>query len=756
MTRLHQSPALPLPIALALALIITLAGSLASSVCHGQDTGLPQTGKGSDPPSRSPNIVFIFSDDHALQAIGAYGSTVNQTPQLDRLAKEGMVFDRSFCGNSICGPSRASILTGKHSHLNGFLRNGDRFDGAQVTFPKLLGKAGYQTAMIGKWHLETDPTGFDHWEVLPGQGHYYNPDFIQMDGSRKRYEGYCTDLVTEFSLDWLDRRDPDRPFLLMTQHKAPHRNWAPHPRHFGKYKLGTIPEPTTLFDDYSGRSALLKENEMSIAQHFHWGHDMKFKGPNLYPEHFVDGLPDGEYQRMTDAQKEQWDAYYEPENRAFLEKMQSGQLSDEEITRWKYQRYMHDYLGSVAAVDDSVGRVLDYLDANGLSENTIVIYASDQGFYLGEHGWYDKRWMFEESLRMPFLMRWPGVVVANSRSDAMIQNIDYAPTFLEIAGVDVPSEVQGESFLGVLKNGGVKTDQWRDAIYYAYYENDAVHAVPIHDGVRTERYKAMYFPRSSEWNLFDLETDPQEMKSVHDVEQYKPILAKLQERYRQLRKRYDVNSAAIPATRGDESWWKERDLAKRQQAKEGGFDLVFIGDSITQGWEGAGQAAWDAAFGGVRALNLGFSGDRTEHALWRLSRGQMGPNRPKAAVVLIGTNNTGHLMQSPEEIAVGVERIIETLQAKSPQTKILLLGVLPRGATADDLMRINNDRVNELVSRLDDQNLVFYKNIDQVFLEPDGTISTEVMPDRLHLSAEGYRRWADAIVPTLREWGVVP
>lgn len=752
MTWLHQSLSLPQP----LSLIMALAVSVLPSICLGENTGIKASGEGAGSPAKPPNIVFIFSDDHALQAIGAYGSKVNQTPQLDRLAKDGMVFDRSFCGNSICGPSRASILTGKHSHLNGFLRNGDRFDGAQVTFPKLLGQVGYQTAMIGKWHLETDPTGFDHWEVLPGQGHYYNPDFIQMDGSRKRYEGYCTDLVTEFSLDWLDRRDPDRPFLLMTQHKAPHRNWAPHPRHFGKYKLGTIPEPTTLFDDYSGRSKLLKENEMSIARHFYWGHDMKFKGENLYPEHFVGGMQDGEYRRMTDAQKKQWDAYYEPENREFLEKMRSGELSDDEITRWKYQRYMHDYLGSVAAVDDSVGRVLDYLDENGLSENTIVIYASDQGFYLGEHGWYDKRWMFEESLRMPLLIRWPGVVEANSRSGAMIQNIDYAPTFLEIAGVDPPPEIQGGSFLGVLKNGGVKTDQWRDAIYYAYYENDAVHMVPMHDGVRTERYKAMYFPRTSEWNLFDLETDPQEMKSVHDVEQYKPILAELQERYRQLREQYDVNSAAIPATRGDEPWWKERDLAKRQQAKEGGFDLVFIGDSITQGWEGAGQAAWDRAFADVRTLNLGFSGDRTEHVLWRLTRGQMGPSRPKAAVVLIGTNNTGHLMQSPEEIAVGVERIVETLRAKSPQTKILLLGVLPRGAASDDPMRVNNVRVNELVSRLDDQSRVFYKNIDDVFLEADGTISTDVMPDRLHLSGEGYRRWADAIVPTLRDWGVVP
>ena len=343
------------------------------------------TGGGAAKP---PNIVFIFSDDHALQAIGAYGSRVNETPQLDRLARAGMVFDRSYCANSICGPSRACILTGKHSHLNGFMRNEDRFNGAQMTFPKLLQQVGYQTAVIGKWHLVSQPTGFDHWEILPGQGSYYNPDFIQMDGSRKRYEGYCTDLIGDFSLQWLENRDPDRPFLLMSQHKAPHRNWSPHPRHFGKYKLGSIPEPETLFDDYSGRSQLLQENEMTIAKHFHWAHDMKFKGNNEFPQHFQGGIGNGEYQRMTPEQKQQWDAYYQPENEAFLAKLRAGELSDADVTRWKYQRYMHDYLGCIAAVDENVGRILDYLDEHNLADNTIVIYASDQGFYLGEHGWY--------------------------------------------------------------------------------------------------------------------------------------------------------------------------------------------------------------------------------------------------------------------------------------------------------------------------------------------------------------------------------
>jgi len=739
---------------ISLALLLVAAVHPSAVIAQTADEKLSAT-EPSTPRSR-PNIVFIFSDDHALQAMGAYGSKINQTVQLDRLARDGMIFDRSFCTNSICGPSRASILSGKHSHLNGFLRNGDRFDGSQTTFAKLLQASGYQTAVIGKWHLETDPTGFDFWEVLPGQGHYYNPDFLQMDGSRKRYEGYCTDLVTDFSLQWMEKRDKDRPFLLMTQHKAPHRNWAPHPRHFGKYKLGTIPEPETLFDDYAGRTKLLHENEMSIARHFHWAHDMKFKGPNLYPQHFVGGMNDGEYQRMTDQQRKTWDAYYDPENEAFLAKLQAGELSDTDITRWKYQRYMHDYLGAVAAVDDSVGRVLDYLDQNGLTDNTIVIYASDQGFYLGEHGWYDKRWMYEESLRMPFLIRWPGVVKPDTRSGAMIQNIDYGPTFLDAAGVDIPDEMQGRSLLPVLKNDGKATADWRDAIYYAYYENDAVHMVPMHDGVRTERYKAMRFPRTGEWNLFDLETDPQEMTSVHDVETYKPILAQLKKRYHELKQQYDVNSATIPASRGDEAWWKQRDNAKRALAKDENFDLVFIGDSITQGWEGAGKEAWEETIGSTPALNLGFSGDRTEHVLWRLTRNQMGPSRPTAAVVLIGTNNTGHLMQSPDEIAAGVEAIVNNLRTKSPKTKIMLLSILPRGADANDPMRINNEKVNAMISSLHDGEHVYYQNINQVFLEPDGTLSTEVMPDRLHLSPEGYRRWAAAIAPTLREWKVIP
>lgn len=701
-----------------------------------------------------PNILFIFSDDHAPQAIGAYGSKINQTPNLDRIAKEGATFHNSFCANSICGPSRACILTGKHSHVNGFLRNGNKFDGSQVTFPKLMQNAGYQTAVIGKWHLSTDPTGFDHWEVLPGQGSYYNPDLIQMDGSKKRFEGYCTDLITDHSLQWLKERDASKPFILMCQHKAPHRNWAPPPRHFSLYKDTDVPEPDSLFDDYSGRSELLKQNEMSIANHMFWEHDMKFHGQNLFPEHFSTGHKNGEYMRMTDTQKATWDAQYEPENEDFIRRMKAGELSDKDVVRWKYQRYIKDYLRCIQAVDDGVGRMLDYLDETGLAENTIVIYSSDQGFYLGEHGWYDKRWMFEESLKMPFLIRWPGVIQSGTNSTALIQNIDYAPTFLELAGAEVPTAIQGRSMVDLWRNQGKPSAAWRDAIYYAYYENAAVHNVPVHDGIRTDRYKLMYFPRTREYNLFDLQTDPYEMQSVHDSQAYERILAGMKQRYEDLRKMYDVNSAVIPATRGDEPNWKKRDQQLTRKAKTGGADLAFIGDSITEGWEGAGKAVWNQRYANRNAINLGIGGDRTEHVIWRLTHGNLGKIKPKVAVLLIGTNNTGHLDQDPEEVAQGVGRILEILKHRLPETKVVLHGVFPRGADKFDPKRLNNIAINQRIQRYADGKQVHYLEIGDEFLADDGTISKKIMPDQLHLSAKGYAIWADALEPKLKELGL--
>ena len=702
-----------------------------------------------------PNIVFIFSDDHAVQAIGAYGSKINQTPSIDRIANEGAVFVNSFCANSICGPSRACILTGKHSHINGFRRNGERFDGDQVTFPKLLQQAGYQTALVGKWHLGTNPTGFDYWEVLPGQGNYYNPDFLQMNGSQKTYAGYCTDLITDRAVKWLDEeRDKTKPFVLMCQHKAPHRNWSPAPRHLSMFDGKDVPEPESLFDDYSNRSPLLKENEMSIKDHFFWGHDAKLHGDNPYPDYFRSGIRNREYQRMNSEQKAAWDKQYEPENQAFLAKMKNGEMTEKDVISWKYQRYIKDYLRTIAALDENVGRVLDYLDENDLTDNTIVIYSSDQGFYLGEHGWYDKRWMFEESLKMPFVVRWPGVIKAGTQSTALIQNIDYAPTFLEAAGATIPESIQGRSLIPIFKNHSRATNDWRDAIYYAYYENDAVHEVPIHDGIRTQRYKAMFFPRGRQWQLFDLVKDPQEMHSVHGDEDYQPVLRGLQQRYHDLRNFYEVNTATIPMTRGDEDWWKRRNQAANRNAQKGGYDLAFIGDSITQGWEGNGKSVWEKFYGERNAINLGFGGDRTEHVIWRLTRGNLNNVKPKVAVLMIGTNNTGHHLQEPREVAAGVRSILDIVQEKTPNTKVLLLGVFPRGKDRFDEKRLNNTAINQLVHRFEDGDKVHYLDISESFLESDGTLSKEIMPDLLHLSEEGYKRWANSIETKLVEMGL--
>jgi N-acetylglucosamine-6-sulfatase len=490
--------------------------------------------------AQPPNIVFMFSDDHALQAISAYGGRfkdIAPTPNIDRLAKQGAVFERSFCTNSICGPSRAAILTGKHSHINGFIDNSSRFDGSQPTFPKYLQQAGYQTAVIGKWHLVTNPTGFDHWEILPGQGSYNNPDFIQMDGSTKRFEGYCTDLITDKTLDWLkNKRDKDKPFVLMTQHKAPHRNWFPAPRHYDLFNGGDLPEPPTLFDDYANRSKVLTKQEMTIANHFFWGWDMMLHGKPTDPR-FMPGLANSEYNRMSDAEKAAFDAVYGPQNEKLLADLAAGKMDDAALTRWKYQRYIKNYLRCIRALDENIGRVLDYLDEAGLAENTIVIYSSDQGFYLGEHGWYDKRWMFEESLAMPFLIRWPGVVKPGIRSKSLIQNIDYAPTFLEAAGVKVPEDMQGRSLLPVFKNDGNAPADWRSAIYYTY-SGESTHQVAEHYGVRNHRYKLFHLPDTSEWQLFDLEKDPQELKSVHDDPAYAKTREEMMAIYHDLRTLY--------------------------------------------------------------------------------------------------------------------------------------------------------------------------------------------------------------------------
>ena len=491
--------------------------------------------------AQKPNILFIFTDDHAVQSIGAYGSRINKTPNLDRLANQGAIFDRCFCCNSICAPSRAAILTGKHSHENGVMFNGNTFDGSQPTLPKYLKEGGYETAIIGKWHLRSAPTGFDHWQVLPGQGNYYNPDFLDATGT-KRYTGYVTDITTDLAIEWLDnQRDDSKPFLLMCQHKAPHRTWAPGPDHLTLYDDVEIPEPETLFDDYSNRTELLKNNEMMIAKHMVYDYDLKLSG-STEEDALGRAFKNPERERMTPEQRRKWDAAYEPKNKKF----QDAKLTGKDLVRWKYQRYIKDYLRCIASVDDNVGRLLDYLDQTGLADNTIVVYSSDQGFYLGEHGWYDKRWMYEESFRMPFIIKWPGVTKAGIRTDALAQNIDFAPTFLDAAGVPVPNEMQGVSLSPLL--AGQTPADWRKSLYYHYYEKGE-HNVPPHEGVRTARYKLIHFYETDEWELFDLKEDPQEMRSVYHRQKYAKTVTKLKAELERLKIQYGVPEK--PAVEGD-------------------------------------------------------------------------------------------------------------------------------------------------------------------------------------------------------------
>ncbi len=389
-----------------------------------------------------PNILFIFSDDHAYQAVSAYGHNLNKTPNIDRLAAEGMRFDRCLTTYSLCGPSRACVLTGKYSHLNGFYNNyNSRFDGTQQTLPKLLHAAGYQTAVVGKWHLESDPTGFDFWQILPGQGQYYNPPMFR-NGQKIKIPGYVTDIITDASLDWLkNQRDPSKPFLLMCQHKAPHREWEPNLKNLSLFDGVTFPEPPTLFDDYAGRGKAEHEQDMTIATTM-TKRDLKFLAPAA----------------LTAEQRKQWDAYYDPRNADFLKLNPQGK----DLVRWKYQRYMHDYLATIASVDESVGQLLDYLKSAGLEQNTIVVYSSDQGFYLGEHGWFDKRWIFEESLRTPLLIRWPGTIKPASINTDIVSNLDFAETFADAAGLDVPADMQGRSLLPILK--GQTPADWRKSL----------------------------------------------------------------------------------------------------------------------------------------------------------------------------------------------------------------------------------------------------------------------------------------------------
>jgi len=493
---------------------------------------------------QKPNIVFIFSDDHAPHAIGAYNGwlkSVNPTPRIDELAKQGMLFEKSFCTNSICGPSRAVIMTGKHSHKNGFMNNGNTFNWNQQTFPKILRKAGYTTALYGKSHLKGNPKGFDDWKVLPGQGDYYNPDLITPKG-RVRIDGHCTDVVTDLAVEWLKvGRDKTKPFMLMVQHKAPHRNWMPALRHLPLYDDVKIPEPATLFDKWEDNAPPARHQELEIDRHMDINYDLFLDLTADY-----EGTPSQKRQdrsawrnmkKMTKDQLSSWRAFYGPRDKAFHE----AKLSGKELVRWKFQRYAKNYLRCVRGVDDSVGKIQDTLKDLNLDDNTVVIYSSDQGFYIGDHGWYDKRWMYEESLMMPLIVKWPGVTKPDSRSDQMVQNLDYAQTFLEMAGAEIPANMQGRSLVPILKNG--KADNWRKSIYYHYYEYPSVHMVPRHYGIRTERYKLIHFYQfGNEWEMYDLEEDPDELTNIYGRADKKSLQIDLEQQLKAIRKFYDDNS----------------------------------------------------------------------------------------------------------------------------------------------------------------------------------------------------------------------
>jgi arylsulfatase A-like enzyme len=474
-----------------------------------------------------PNIVFVFSDDHSLQTIGAYRGRLAQfcrehqiTPNMDRLAAQGGLLVNSFCGNSLCSPSRASILTGLHSHSNGVMTLGKPINPGLWTFPASLRDAGYQTAVIGKWHLGKTPAGTDHWELLDGQGTYWHPEFTGPQG-KKIASGYATDVITDKSLDWLKRRDRQKPFMLMVHHKAPHRIWMPPPRYYSWLQDVHVPEPATLFDDYQGRASPARTQKMEISRIMTMQGDLKVIGPGYKGE---------EFNRMSPQERADWDRVFGPRNQSFHQ----AKLTGNDLTRWKYQEYMKDYLRCIKAVDDGLGRLLDYLKSEGLDGNTVVIYASDQGFFNGEHGWFDKRWIYEESIHMPFIIRWPGVVKPGTRIKPFIQNIDYAPTFVEMAGGKVPEGLHGRSFLSILQ--GKTPRDWRNSVYYHYY--DSGHGVPKHYGLRSGRYTLANYYEVGEWELFDNRRDPAQMKSVAKDPHYASVMETLKLELWEMRQRY--------------------------------------------------------------------------------------------------------------------------------------------------------------------------------------------------------------------------
>lgn len=522
---------------------------------------------------KRPNILYIMSDDHAYQAISAYGSDVSRyapTPNIDRIAREGMRFDRSFVENSLSSPSRACLITGLYSHQNGQQQLLEGIDSTRTFFSELLQRVGYQTAMMGKWHLMCRPKGFDRYHVLNDQGTYFNPVFMSETSGGKyiREEGYATDLITDHAIDFLEHRDTSRPFCLMVHHKAPHRSWFPDVKHLGMYDNVDFPLPETLWDDYSTRGSAAHTQKMQIDRDMELALDLKVDSLGRPVDRFNSTI--AEYGRLNPEQRAAYEKYFG----ARYERFQHDSLTGKELVVWKYQTYLRDYLSVIHSVDENVGRLLKYLDEHGLAENTIVVYASDQGFYMGEHGWFDKRFMYEESMRTPLVIRYPREIQAGSVSSEMVQNIDYAPTFLEYAGVKQPKEMTGRSLRKLFKHtaNNSKKIHWRKSLYYHYYDYPAWHLTRKHDGVRTDRYKLIHFygkggaraltenryqqqegtreynsyrwmaqsgyitddPDIDYYELYDLQEDPNELNNIYG----KPGTERITKRLKRLLKRY--------------------------------------------------------------------------------------------------------------------------------------------------------------------------------------------------------------------------
>ncbi|MEI6945693.1 sulfatase [Paraflavisolibacter sp. H34] len=508
-------------------LLLTLGVGMALSAFWGH--AQPATAQAGGPPAK-PNIIVIITDDHAYQAISAYGSSLIQTPRIDQLARQGALMQQAYVTNSVCSASRAVMLTGKYSHVNGLRDNGTFFNGAQETLPKILQRNGYRTAIVGKWHLWSDPTGFDYWNILPAQGHYYQPPFNKM-GKDTAYTGYVTDVITDLSLDWIEQ-NREKPFFMVLGHKAPHRNWMPPIKYLDRFNDRKFPLPANFYDRYDGRQALRRQ-QITVGEHLDVRYDSKVPCDSC-PVGAVNDWAPAEYQReverLTPRERQLWDSSYAKE----YEEFKKIDNPDQKV-RWQFQRYLEDYLRCVQAVDDNVGRVLHYLEAKGLAENTIVVYMSDQGFYLGEHGIYDKRFMYEESFRTPMMIRYPRLIPAGRKVKEYALNLDIAPTLLDLAGLPVPQDMQGASLKPLLQKE--KTGSWRKEIYYHYYERSF--GLTNHYGIRTPRYKLIHFydPIDS-WELYDLKKDPKEMKNRYADPAYASVVADLKVRLKKLQQQY--------------------------------------------------------------------------------------------------------------------------------------------------------------------------------------------------------------------------